>query len=376
MADSPHDADSTPPIGFLEPEGMSFKSRLAAGRRSHWCLAEQVRLGRPVALKTLRPELAADAGFRESFFEAGRQAANLRHKAAVPVINIYERENCIAMSLADGRPLLDLGGSLDALSLADTGAEVMDCLALLHATGRWHGNLSPGNIFFRNGAGVWIGDFFQPPIMSSKDFSFSGDHRFIAPERVSGGAGDWRSDIFGLGACLSHAAAPEALSGWLGRFLDRLRSPDPADRGASPEHVASVFQSLRKQELRDGGGPAGENTILRRRRLYRRIPAEFEVSLRRRSATPSETVAILMRVRDVSESGVFVETDDPLITVGSVLELDLALRGQGGNVHVFGVVRWRSSPPMPEGVGVQFVEVDQEGLNKLRRYLSSTRGRT
>ena len=111
--------------------------------------------------------------------------------------------------------------------------------------------------------------------------------------------------------------------------------------------------------------------ISRRRRMYRRVPGEFDVSLRRRTATPEETAVILNRIRDIGESGVFVETDDEFIGVGSIIELDFTLKGVEGNVHAFGVVRWKSSPPLPRGVGVQFLEVDQEGLARLRRFLDS-----
>jgi hypothetical protein len=107
----------------------------------------------------------------------------------------------------------------------------------------------------------------------------------------------------------------------------------------------------------------------RQGRKYSRVPAEFDVSLRRRSATPGETAVILNKIRDIGENGVFVETDDELLTIGSILELNFALKGAEGNVHAFGIVRWRSEPPMPRGVGVQFLEVDQEGLQKLRQFL-------
>lgn len=76
-------------------------------------------------------------------------------------------------------------------------------------------------------------------------------------------------------------------------------------------------------------------------------------------------------MRDIGESGVFVETDDELIVIGSILELDFTLKGVEGNVHAFGIVRWKSSPPMPRGVGVQFMEVDQAGLARLRKFLES-----
>ncbi|MCL2001432.1 MAG: PilZ domain-containing protein, partial [Planctomycetes bacterium] len=77
------------------------------------------------------------------------------------------------------------------------------------------------------------------------------------------------------------------------------------------------------------------------------------------------------KIGNIGESGVFIETEDELLGVGSILEMDLALEGVAGSIHAFGVVRWRSTPPMPAGVGVQFVEVEQSGLAKLRRFMES-----
>lgn len=139
-------------------------------------------------------------------------------------------------------------------------------------------------------------------------------------------------------------------------------------RGGSPGAVLEAFRRLRRlEEARIGRTSLSQ----RRKRRYRRIPAAFEVPMRNVRPPPEETAVILMKTLDIGESGVFVETDDDSIGVGSILELDFALRGIEGNVHAFGVVRWRSTAPMPRGVGVQFVEVDQAGLTKLRSFLGS-----
>ncbi|MCC8180284.1 MAG: PilZ domain-containing protein [Planctomycetes bacterium] len=355
------------PKPVREPDGMRLERRVGSGRRSLWFRAEQVRLARPTAMKYLNPELAASEAITEAFFEAGRQAAVIVHPAAVPIFNVFRPELCIAMQWCEGDSLSQVGGNLSALAVASIGSAVMDCLSSLHATGRLHGNLSPGNILLGKTNSVWIDDFFQPPIIVDGDVRYSGDENYIAPEIVAGETGNWRADAFSLSRVLAPMLARDADADELRALLAKMSSDNPFERGDAPERVAAAFAAIRRaEEAKIGGGAA---QLQRSARRYRRVPAEFNVSLRKRSATPEETATILMKIRDIGESGVFVETTDPAITVGSILELDFSLKGIDGNVHAFGIVRWMSCPPLPPGVGVQFVEVDQAGLARLREFM-------
>lgn len=353
---------------FAEPDGIKVMERVGVGRRSLWYQAEQTRLERAVALKCLRPFLAESAQFAEAFFEAGRHAATIIHPAALPIINVYPRQHCIAVQWCGGISLKDLARPLDAVKAACVGAVAMDCLSALHATDRSHGNLTPGNIFLDDFGGVWLDDFFQPPIMTDGERLFRGESRYIAPEVLSSGVTDWRSDVFSLGCVMNECLAGTKCSREMTELLEFMRALDAGRRGESPLTVLTAIKRVRKiEEARLGVEPP----VSRRKRMYRRVPGEFDVSLRRRSASPEETAVILNKIRDVGESGVFVETDDEFVGIGSILELDFTLKGVDGNVHAFGVVRWKSAPPMPRGVGVQFLEVDQEGLARLRRFLDN-----
>lgn len=351
---------------FREPEGVKLRSQAAKGLRSVWFAAEQLRLGRLVALKYLQPFLAKSPGFVDTFLEAGRQAAGIVHPAALPIINVFPAHQCIAVQWCRGHSFRRLPAPLSPAKTAMVGEVVMDCLSSLHATDRCHGNISPGNVFLGEEGGIWIEDFFQPPMMLDGERIFMAEQFYIAPETLHRGLSDWRSDVFSLGRVLATVCDADTRSEELGMLLETMQSDDPSHRGGTPETVRAALRRIRRlEDVRMG---AGSNTI-RRKRMYRRVPAEFDVSLRRRSATPEETAVILMKTRDIGESGVFVETDDEMLRVGSILELDFTLKGVEGNIHAFGIVRWKSSPPMARGVGVQFVEVDQAGLVRLRKFL-------
>lgn len=350
------------------PDGMKILERIGIGRRSIWYRARQVRLDRDVALKRLRPVLAENPLFQRLFLDAGRQAAAMVHPAALPIINVYPNQFCIAVQWCEGKALEERTGEFDVIRTVGVGKAVMDCLSALHATDRCHGNLSPGNIFTHESGEVWLTDFFQPPVMRSGEAIFQSTQRYIAPEVLRGAEVDWRSDVFSLG-CILHeltSASPNGCSREFHQLIENMKALDPFRRGESPEAVLEALKKMKKiEETRSGRNVDS----VRRRRMYRRVPAEFTVSMQRRSATPGETVVILRKIRDIGESGVFVETDDELLTIGSIIEMDFSLKGVEDNVHAFGVVRWKSAPPMPRGVGVQFMEVDQEGLTRLRRFL-------
>lgn len=360
------DGGSGTPPAKPEPNGLKLSFQAGQSRRSEWYAAEQVRLERLVAVKYLRPLLAESKAFLETFLEAGRQASVIVHPAALPIINVFPVQHCIAVQWCRGASLRELSDSLPPYRVATIGEVVMDCLASLHATGRHHGNISPGNVFTDDDGSVWVEDFFQPPMMHDGERMFMADQRFIAPETLHTGFANWASDVYSLGRVLGMVVAAENPSEELGMLLDALQSEEPANRGGSPGAVLDAFRRVRRLEAVRMGR---NGSVTRRKRMYRRVPSEFAVALRRRSATPEETAGILMKIRDIGESGVFVETDDELIGVGSILELDFTLKGVEGNVHAFGIVRWRSKSPMARGVGVQFVEVDQEGLARLRRFL-------
>ncbi|MDR0363120.1 MAG: protein kinase [Planctomycetota bacterium] len=333
----------------------------ARGRRSYWYEARQTMLDRTVAVKRLRPELAS--WLRDSFIESGRRAADIVHPSALAVYNVFPEQSCIVMEWCPEPCLRSILGKLSPLAATRVGAGILDGLAALHATGRSHGDLCPGNVFLPAGGGVRFNDFFQAAVGTDGSPIFPEETRYIAPELLAGRPGDWRSDLYSLGVLLDEALSSRAESSAVSTAIRAFRDPDPDRRGTSPGAVLAYFRSAILQE--EGQGGSGDS---RPKRQYRRIPTELSVHVRPRSATPVETAAILSKIRDIGENGVFVAESDPL-AVGSIVELDFELQGDLGNIHAFGVVRWRSEPPLAPGMGVQFVEVDEDGVEKLRNYL-------
>ncbi len=162
--------------------------------------------------------------------------------------------------------------------------------------------------------------------------------------------------------CLNHHDASETTI----EIFERLATDVPLAGFATPVQALEELRQAKAGEERLHGLATRE--FIRRHRQYRRIPAEITVAVKKRSASPAETGQILSRIQDIGENGVFVSTDEPM-PIGSIVELDFSLVKDGGRVHAFGLVRWLSEPPQTPGMGVQFVEVDEQGIRTLRDFV-------
>jgi serine/threonine-protein kinase len=174
--------------------------------------AQDVLLNRPVALKTLYPELSADPLFVEGFRREAQAAANLSHPNIVPVFDWGEDNGTyfIVMELVDGTSLADMlrgGRTLTASHSATLMAQVAAALGYAHRNGVVHRDVKPGNILIASDGQVKVTDFGIAQAMSVEDQlaeegSVMGTATYFSPEQAEGAAVDGRSDIYSLGIVL------------------------------------------------------------------------------------------------------------------------------------------------------------------------------
>jgi beta-lactam-binding protein with PASTA domain len=174
--------------------------------------AQDVLLNRPVALKTLYPELSADPQFVEGFRREAQAAANLSHPNIVPVFDWGEDDGTyfIVMELVDGTSLADMlrgGRTLTASHSASLMAQVAAALGYAHRNGVVHRDVKPGNILIASDGQVKVTDFGIAQAMSVEDQlaeegSVMGTATYFSPEQAEGAAVDGRSDIYSLGVVL------------------------------------------------------------------------------------------------------------------------------------------------------------------------------
>ncbi|MBI1945640.1 MAG: serine/threonine protein kinase [Deltaproteobacteria bacterium] len=187
-------------------------SQLGAGGMSRVFLAEDERLGRKVALKTLPPEDADEEG-RARFLREAQALARVTHKNVVQVFasGIDEDIAWMALEYVEGEPLSALigAGGVDEETAVALAAQAARGLAAVHAVGVVHRDVKPDNLLLDDQAVLRIADFGIALFLDAGRGGFVtqkgvavGTPHFMAPEQARGGGVDARADAWGLGATL------------------------------------------------------------------------------------------------------------------------------------------------------------------------------
>src|SRR5688572_15180837 len=172
--------------------------------------ATDVRLGRDVAIKVIRPELAGARAFVDRFRKEGTALAKFRHPGIVPIYDIREHEGLIyyIMPLIEGDTLrmkLDQRGKLSPKETQRILIELCDCLAATHRGGIIHRDIKPENIILEGFfASALLMDFGISKATASETTTDSGiavgTPTYMSPEQASGDLSvDHRSDLYAVG---------------------------------------------------------------------------------------------------------------------------------------------------------------------------------
>jgi serine/threonine-protein kinase len=244
-------------LGSLLADRYEIRALLGRGGMGEVYEAVDRRLGRTVAVKLLRPELADDERFLVRFRREASTAARLSHEGIVAVhdIGVAGDRTFIVMEFVAGNTLEDLaraGRRLDATEIARIGSSAARALAHAHDRGVMHRDVSPANIMVTTLGSVKILDFGIARAGGEAAVSTlsRGTIAYMAPEVLRGGPADARADIYALGSVLRDAA--EAVDDRrLLEALERATSPDPTRRFISANAFAVALQQA-------GGSHASE----------------------------------------------------------------------------------------------------------------------
>lgn len=199
-------------------------------------LAEQLSLGRPVALKVLAPQLANDADFRERFRREGKHAAKLDHPHVVTIHDSGEHEGRLymAMRLVQGTTLADdlINGGLGADETIALLAPIADALDAAHELDLIHRDVKPQNILIAANGHSYLADFGIARATTTTagltaTGGFVGSINYAAPEQITGRPASAAGDIYALCAVLYQC------------FTGEVPFPRDTDAGVMHAHLHS-----------------------------------------------------------------------------------------------------------------------------------------
>jgi serine/threonine-protein kinase len=244
--------------------------RLGAGSAAEAWEAENVMLGRTVAVKILHGHLAKNATTRTHFLAEARAAARIAQANVVDVFDIgvsQEGTPFIVMELCVGETLstiIDGRGAMGVSYAADLLVQVLSALHAAHDLGIVHRDLKPDNIMIVHPRpdvpvvkvldfGIAQGLFGEAGAPAEEGGFIFGTPEYMPPEQARGEVVDARADLYAAGAILYElltGAVPfigDTASETLARMLTRPAvPPSRLAAGISPELDALVLSALAK----------------------------------------------------------------------------------------------------------------------------------
>ncbi|MEU5434121.1 protein kinase [Streptomyces sp. NPDC020719] len=256
-------------VGGLVGDGRyRLTHRLGRGGMAEVFAAEDVRLGRTVAVKLLRPDLAEDPVSKARFTREAQSVAGLNHHAVVAVYDSGEdvvggqTVPYIVMELVEGRTIRDLLVDADAPPVEQAliiVSGVLEALAYSHQHGIVHRDIKPANVIITHTGAVKVMDFGIARALHGAQSTMTqtgmvmGTPQYLSPEQALGKAVDHRSDLYATGCLLYELLAlrppftgETPLSVVYQHVQDTPVPPSQVSDVAPPELDGLVMRSLAK----------------------------------------------------------------------------------------------------------------------------------
>ncbi|GIF50315.1 serine/threonine-protein kinase [Asanoa ferruginea] len=231
-----------------------------------------LRLGRDVAIKMLRTDLARDATFQMRFRREAQNAASLNHPAIVAVYDTGEEiaptgETLpfIVMEFVNGRTLKEVlaaEGRLMPRRAMEITADICAALEFSHRHGIIHRDIKPGNVMLTQNGQVKVMDFGIARALASGATTMTqtsaviGTAQYLSPEQARGEAVDARSDVYAAGCVLFELlcghppfVGDSPVSVAYQHVREDPRAPSEINHDVTPPIDAIVLKALSKNPL-------------------------------------------------------------------------------------------------------------------------------
>ncbi|WP_322749468.1 MULTISPECIES: serine/threonine-protein kinase [unclassified Frankia] len=301
------------PLGTVLDGRYLLEGRIATGGMGEVWRGLDQTLGRPVAVKLLRPEYASDESFLVRFRGEARHAARVSHPGVASVYDYGEvivqgnhPTAYLVMELVEGEPLSALLHREKRLSpekTLDVLGQAADALQAAHALGVVHRDVKPGNLLLRTDGAVKVTDFGIARAVDAAPLTATGimmgTAYYVSPEQASGRPVTPASDVYSLGVVAYECLAgrrpfddrnpivvvmahqqdeplplppdvPEAVRGLVQAAMAKDPARRPASAGGFAHTAAAIRRSLWSADAtRRGVGPGavphpGSDTTARR----------------------------------------------------------------------------------------------------------------
>ena len=257
--------------GYLFGDRYQVGDTLGFGGMSEVHRGRDLRLGRDVAVKVLRADLARDPSFQARFRREAQNAASLNHPAIVAVYDTGETAGetgpvpYIVMEYVDGDTLRDVlkqEGPLPPRRTMEIVADVCAALDFSHRHGIVHRDVKPANIMLNRAGAVKVMDFGIARAVSDGQATMTatsaviGTAQYLSPEQARGESVDARSDVYATGCVLYELLtgqppftgdSPVAIA--YQHVREAPRPPSEAKPGLPKELDAIVLKALNKNPL-------------------------------------------------------------------------------------------------------------------------------
>ena len=234
-------------------------------------LGRDKTLDRPVAIKVIKPDVAASDLIRDRFLQEARSVARLRHPNIVSVYSAGESNGLLwfAMELVEGQSLRELTekqGRLPHAQVERIISEIAVALDHAHAHGLVHRDVKPDNVLIETSTGrALLTDFGVARAEQAgaehgltQTGMIIGSPRYMSPEQISGGSIDGRADLYAL-ALIGYelySGEPVVASGTsVASMIYKHMSETPAPLASAvpgiPPHVSlAIARGLEKDPAR------------------------------------------------------------------------------------------------------------------------------